>query len=198
MTEAFTLDSEQQAALAAAEVTVADLPGLVLARNNGTQIEIDRDAAGHGWFVDNTPAEDSEFDANGRALTGSGADSDIDLMTALMHELGHVLGFEHGDSTIMAASLTTGVRSVDVNDDGAESLLNGRVAAISVAGKEVQVDKKDVYTADVRPAAVLVGKTLTDQRFVTAAYKWRPVLHDADRSGQIEFRHGLSHTSQDR
>jgi hypothetical protein len=178
MTESFALDSEQQAALAAAEVTVADLPGLVLARNNGTQIEIDRDAAGHGWFVDNTPAEDSEFDANGRALTGSGADSDIDLMTALMHELGHVLGFEHGDSTIMAASLTTGERSVGLNDDGAEGLLNGRVAALWVAGQEGQTDKKDVHTADVRSATVLVGKRFADQKYVSEVYKRQLISHD--------------------
>jgi Ca2+-binding RTX toxin-like protein len=198
MTEEFALDSAQQAELAAAEVTVADLPGLVLARNNGMQIEIDTDAAGHGWFVDATPSDDSEFDANGLALSGSESDGDIDLLTALMHELGHVLGFEHDDSTIMAASLTTGVRSVDLNDDGAEGPLNGHVAALWVADRQVETDNTNAGSADVRPAAMVVGERRADQRFILAAYKWRPTLYDGDRSGQIEFRHAFGHTSLDR
>ena len=109
-TETFALSSEQQATLAAVDISIANLPGLVLARNNGNQIELDANAAGHGWFVDLTSGDDSEFDANGQALAGSDAEGDIDLLTALTHELGHVLGFDHGSLPIMDASLTTGLR----------------------------------------------------------------------------------------
>jgi hypothetical protein len=83
MTEEFSLSVEQQAALALVEVSVVDLPGLVLARNNGYEIELDVNAAGHGWFIDATPTGDDEFDAAGKALTGSEAEGDIDLLTAL-------------------------------------------------------------------------------------------------------------------
>jgi hypothetical protein len=111
LSESFALDSEQQAALAEMDITIADLPGLVLARHNGNVIELDRDAAGHGWFVDPTPGADNEFDADGKALAGAGAEGDIDLLTAVTHEFGHVLGFDHETGgPIMADSLTTGVR----------------------------------------------------------------------------------------
>ncbi|MDH4109610.1 MAG: hypothetical protein OEW35_14975, partial [Gammaproteobacteria bacterium] len=85
MTEAFGLDDAQQALLAGVQVLVGDLPGLVLARNNGTLIEIDVNAAGHGWFVDATPGDDLEFDAGGQAIAGSAARDDMDLLSALMH-----------------------------------------------------------------------------------------------------------------
>jgi hypothetical protein len=92
-------------------IAVSDLPGLVLARYNGNVIELDRDAAGHGWFVDPTPGDDSEFGVDGKALAGSGAEGDIDLLTAITHEFGHVLGFDHENGgPIMADSLTAGVR----------------------------------------------------------------------------------------
>jgi hypothetical protein len=81
LSESFALDSGQQAALAEMDITIADLPGLVLARYNGNLIELDRDAAGHGWFVDPTPGDDSEFGVDGKALAGSGAEGDIDLLT---------------------------------------------------------------------------------------------------------------------
>jgi Ca2+-binding RTX toxin-like protein len=51
LTETYALDGEKQAALADVGIAVSDLPGLVLARYNGNVIELDRDAAGHGWFV---------------------------------------------------------------------------------------------------------------------------------------------------
>jgi hypothetical protein len=110
LTEAYALDGEQQAALADVGIAIDDLPGLVLARHNGNVIELDIDAAGHGWFVDPTPGDDSEFAADGRALAGAGAEGDIDLLTAITHEFGHVLGFDHDSGPIMADTLTTGVR----------------------------------------------------------------------------------------
>jgi hypothetical protein len=131
MTEEFSLSVEQQAALALVEVSVVDLPGLVLARNNGYEIELDVNAAGHGWFIDATPTGDDEFDAAGKALTGSEAEGDIDLLTALMHELGHVLGLGHGDAAIMADSLDTGERIVDIAKKVTDSAIH-RYASVSI------------------------------------------------------------------
>jgi hypothetical protein len=128
LSESFALDSEQQAALAEMDITIADLPGLVLARHNGNVIELDRDAAGHGWFIDPTPGADNEFDADGKALAGAGAEGDIDLLTAVTHEFGHVLGFDHETGgPIMADSLTTGVRL----QPGEEALANSAVSETS-------------------------------------------------------------------
>ena len=82
----------------------------MLARHSGNQIEIDLDAAGHGWFVDPTPGDNSEFNAYGEALPGSDAEGNIDLLTAISHELGHVVGFDHDSMPLMADSLSASIR----------------------------------------------------------------------------------------
>src|SRR5690606_14630104 len=77
------------------------------------------DAAGNGWFVDLTPAAAEEFTwRDGRlvAIDGSDAEGRIDLLSVLVHELGHGLGLTHdedttgGLGTVMGAVLGTGER----------------------------------------------------------------------------------------
>ena len=79
----------------AVDVRLDDLPGTQLAvavpqavdkRTLQASIVLDRDAASHGWFVDTTPDESSEFAGENRI-------SQYDLMTVVSHELGHLLGF---------------------------------------------------------------------------------------------------------
>ena len=93
---------------------IADLAGTLLGTYQADTITIDADAAGWGWFVDTTPGSDEEFiaspAANGlRARQGTPAEQRIDLLSAVMHELGHALGLEH-DIDAMAAELETGIR----------------------------------------------------------------------------------------
>jgi Ca2+-binding RTX toxin-like protein len=95
-------------ALGTIQVQVADLPGLVLGELRGDTILIDRDAAGHGWFVDATPRSDSEF---ARGIARGDAAGRIDLLTVLQHEFGHVLGRSHGSGT-MAETLAVGTREM--------------------------------------------------------------------------------------
>ncbi|MBK8118793.1 MAG: hypothetical protein IPK39_05885 [Sulfuritalea sp.] len=95
---------------------IADLPEAILGETVGNQITIDPDATGHGWFVDATPADSAEFGialANQTLLADAGSDAfgRIDLLTALVHEIGHVLGFDHDAGlVIMGASLAAGQR----------------------------------------------------------------------------------------
>lgn len=78
---------------------------------------IDRDAAGHGWFIDPTPLEDNEFERLLvedvlHARASGGAAERMDLPTVVLHELGHLAGFEHtsdGDD-LLAATLGLGQR----------------------------------------------------------------------------------------
>ena len=80
---------------------------------------IDQNAAGYGWFVDATPGrENEEFGTivggtTELASAGSPATGKVDLLSVLMHEMGHVLGLEHGDELgVMGESLGLGVRRV--------------------------------------------------------------------------------------
>lgn len=93
---------------------IVDLGGALLGTASGTTVQIDINAAGRGWFVDSTPLDDSEFDASGTA-TSDAAVGRTDLLTAVMHELGHVLGLGHHGG-LMSTALATGTRH-NIDDD---------------------------------------------------------------------------------
>jgi hypothetical protein len=113
-----------EALLDSVEVTVDTLAPGIAAMTLGKQITLSADGAGWGWFVDATPAEQEEFgpgDAPNefKALAGSAAEGQLDLLTVLIHELGHVLGLGHapGDDDVMVQYLTPGVRRLPVAED---------------------------------------------------------------------------------
>jgi hypothetical protein len=95
-----------------------DLPGKTvgLADESAGLVQIDFNAAGHGWFVDATPMSDDEFafvaSAYVRAATEDGpAFARVDLLTVLMHELGHLLGFDDDDGhSLMESTISPGTR----------------------------------------------------------------------------------------
>lgn len=58
-----------------------------------TNIRLDDDANGLGWFFDPTPWEDSEFTDVQNRYTAHNNFSGYDLYQAVAHELGHALGF---------------------------------------------------------------------------------------------------------
>lgn len=105
--------------LAGVQFAIANLPGNLLGLASGNTITLDRDAAGWGWFVDPTPRDDYEF-----VLAGNqGERNRMDLLTAVMHEMGHVLGLdhdEHGDD-VMYETLAAGVRRTGHEHDGGAS-----------------------------------------------------------------------------
>jgi hypothetical protein len=104
------------ARLEGVQIEVTDLPGRVLGMTLGERILLDADAAGNGWFVDLTPQFDQEFLlGSGGVLTASSGDAygRMDLLTALGHEFGHVLGFGHGKSAVMREVLNASERVSD-------------------------------------------------------------------------------------
>jgi hypothetical protein len=85
----------QVAAMRAVDVGIVDMSGIYVGSARPGTISVDSDAGGFGWFVDSTPNEDSEFEGSGTKLTadlGGAAEGKVDLLTVLMHELGHQIG----------------------------------------------------------------------------------------------------------
>ena len=102
------LSSSQSQTLGSVQVGIADLPGAQLGQSLGGTILIDRDAAGYGWFVDPTPADSSEFSDPQSLIPNP---QSLDLLSAVLHELGHELGFEHDDDIeAMFETLAAGTR----------------------------------------------------------------------------------------
>ncbi len=110
------LSAAQTQLLQSVSVAIVDLADGRLGEAFGMTISIDVDAAGYGWFVDATPDDDSEFDADGQAITEEAAQG-MDLLTVVMHELGHILGLDHAADGLMAEALTLGTRSADAHDE---------------------------------------------------------------------------------
>jgi hypothetical protein len=75
-------------------------------------IILDNNAAGATWYVDQTPNDDNDD-------TNDGVYDSIDLLTVLMHEMGHVLGMDHPDFPtvdLLSENIEKGQRLLPTSD----------------------------------------------------------------------------------
>lgn len=112
--EASGVPASTLATFTTTEIVVADLEGNVLGLAGAGRIYIDVNAAGAGWFVDETALEDEEFSLvrdHWAAAESSMASGRIDLLTVLAHELTHLAGkVDHDVDGLMAPTIGEGIR----------------------------------------------------------------------------------------
>jgi hypothetical protein len=118
--EASGLTRAQSTLMHSVKFEITDLPGWYLGEASGNLIRVDSNAGGNGWFIDATPFSDNEF-SESKAATRFYTDAQgtpaghIDLLTAIMHELGHAAGLsdsylQQDRNSVMYGYLTRGER----------------------------------------------------------------------------------------
>ena len=151
-TESTLFDEAMLTRLDGLTFLIADLEGDALVLTVDDTVIVDVDAAGHGWFVDDTPYQDSEFIPQGNdeelaAKDAGDAYGDMDLLTVVMHELGHVFGYQdldapNNDFEIMSDTLDEGVRYLpedtfsDQSQGNSNSLISMDLALDESAAEE--------------------------------------------------------------
>jgi hypothetical protein len=119
--ETKAVDEDALSRLERVTVQITDLQGLTLGQATPDLVLIDVNAAGYGWYVDTTPADDLEFGLKLSELellstATSPALGRMDLLTVVMHELGHVLGnqdLDSGSDSLMGGTLEAGTRRLN-------------------------------------------------------------------------------------
>ncbi len=111
--EATGLTAEQDAYLQSVTFKISDLGGITLGSAAAGVVTLDDNAAGNGWYIDQTPGDNSEFPY---ALAATNLLTDpslapaghVDLLTTVLHELGHELGLNDTYAYAQSDSLMYG------------------------------------------------------------------------------------------
>lgn len=122
------LTAEELIALQSVSLNWGDLSGSQLGLRTADGITIDVNAAGRGWFIDQSPLEHSEFSTVLsttllQAKPGDAAYGQVDLWSVVAHELGHAIRLGHTDigdedtSSLMSAGITSGIRKLPGIED---------------------------------------------------------------------------------
>lgn len=120
------LTTAQVNSLSTTKFVISDLSGQTLGLAATGTVFIDDNAAGFGWYVDPTPQSDlDDFSPSSaglfQAIANGPASNKMDLLTVVLHEMGHELGLSDVGSpldlgNVMADSLAAGLRRTDLVD----------------------------------------------------------------------------------
>ncbi|MGC4016900.1 MAG: hypothetical protein QM755_20665 [Luteolibacter sp.] len=157
--EASGLTSEQVGLLKELRFEIKDLPAPRLGEAGRDVIRVSRNGGGNGWFAGSDPsAFGKTFSATRHgSLPGDAAAGSVDLLTTVLHEMGHALGLEDSylaqdRESIMYGYLTRGERRLPAKGqaegavphvDGVTHFLSGSLNPITIpvlpAGKSVVI-----------------------------------------------------------
>jgi hypothetical protein len=153
--EALSLDDAAIAMLEAVTFVIVDFDDLTLGQQTGDRVVLlDADAAGYGWFIDETPFDDDEFvsqtsDGDLEAASTEEAFGHMDLLTVVMHELGHILGFEDVDPeahNLMSATLDASVRCSFTGDTSTDTSVSSDETDAATPNADLPSDNQDSDT----------------------------------------------------
>jgi microcystin-dependent protein len=186
------LSAAQIAYLDSVTFTIADLSGNTLGAAMPGAVTIDVNAAGNGWYIDPTPMNDGEFSTNaGGALfttPDQAAAGHVDLLTTVMHELGHELGLSDTYAASAAASLMYGTivdgeRRLPVAGETDGAVLG------SIAGQEFSVGP--MVSVGTLPA----GKSVTVTFQATIDPQSDQLVHNPTNQGTVTSSFGTVTTN---
>lgn len=121
----FRIEDLAEAQIGAAQVTRVNSQNLA---TSGI-VTVDTNAAGVGWFIDHNLENDAEFDTQLagdalQAVEGSAAYGKYDLYTVLLHELGHIFGFDANNNRFQQFLTTENGSPVFTTADGTKVTLS--------------------------------------------------------------------------
>jgi hypothetical protein len=188
------ISAEDMARLQAATFAIADLPEGQIASASGSGITIDETAAGYGWFIDQSPMEDSEFDVSvpGNELQTteySPAFGRTDLLTVVMRQLGQVYkqgkksGIK-GQGSLMQNTLSPAVRRVP--DSRTIQLPS---SPVGVSGKNLRGNKRT--GSQISKASALRPGTSVSRSDVSRNAASNPRTNKANDRGSRLMNHAF-------
>lgn len=169
-------------------VDIADLPGAAVAQTTGQTIALDNTAAGNGWFIDATPADNAEYLPTSNpnqwiAKAGTDAANKMDLLSVLLHEYGHVLGIEHSadGGDFMAATLQPGVRRLPSSEELAlmAQLVGEIKPALGLSNGAAQGNTPDTPLNPSLPVGTTLSALLLGRLRRTGYGSWSPLFDSA-------------------